>query len=65
MKKNFIFILIFFLILSNFSLANDITIKKTKNHHLTPKPTKNYFMVDNEIVRAGKQSQKFFFPSLI
>ena len=61
MKKNFIFILIFFLILSNFSLANDITIKKTKNHHLTPKPTKKYFMVDNEIVRAGKQSQNFFY----
>lgn len=62
MKKNFIFILSFFLILSNFSLANNITIKKTKNHHLTPKPTKNYFMVDNEIVRAGEQSQKFFLP---
>ena len=58
----FIFFLISILVFSNLSLAKDITIKKTKNHHLTPKPNKNYFMVDTEIVRAGKQSQKFFLP---
>ena len=50
----FIFFLISILVFSNLSLAKDITIKKTKNHHLTPKPNKNYFMVDTEIVRAGK-----------
>ena len=57
----FIFFLISILVFSNLSLAKDITIKKTKNHHLTPKPNKNYFMVDTEIVRAGKQSQNFFY----
>ena len=41
------FLLIFFLI--KLSLANDITIKEIKNHHLTTKPNKNYFMVDREI----------------
>ena len=44
------------------SFAKDITIKKTTNLHLTPKPIKNYFMADTEIVRAGKQSQKFVLP---
>jgi len=44
------------------SFAKDITIKKTSNHDLTPKPIKNHFMVDTEIVRDGKQSQKFVLP---
>ena len=60
--KKLLGIMVFGLLFSINSFAKDITIKKTKNHHLTPKPTKNYFMVDNEIVRAGKQSQKFFLP---
>jgi hypothetical protein len=60
--KIFIYFLTSFFILINFSLAIDITIKKTKNHHLTPKPNKNYFMVDTEVVRAGNQSQKFVLP---
>jgi hypothetical protein len=60
--KIFIYFVASFFILINLSLAIDITIKKTKNHHLTPKPNKNYFMLDTEVVRAGKQSQKFILP---
>ena len=41
------------------SYAIDITTKKTKNHHLTAKPSKDHFMINREIVRAGEQSQKF------
>ena len=55
-----IFIILFFGIFFNFNLiADEITLKKTKNHHLTAKPIKEHFMIDKEIVRSGVQSQKF------
>ena len=55
-----IFITIFFGIFFNFNLiADEITLKKTKNHHLTAKPIKEHFTIDKETVRAGEQSQKF------
>ena len=60
--KKLLGIIVLGLLFSINSFAKDITIKKTSNHDLTPKPIKNYFMADNEFVRAGKQSQKFNLP---
>ena len=60
--KKFLSILLLGLFLSINALSEDITIKKTQNHHLTAKPIKNHFMVENQIVRSGKQSQKFILP---
>ena len=57
--KKLLSILILNLLLSAESFAIDITLKKHFNHELTPKPTKDYFVINEEIVRAGKQSQKF------
>ena len=62
MKTKYFLLIFSFVFLSNLSLAKDITIKKTSNLHLTAKPIKNHYMVDTEIVRAGKQSQKFVLP---
>ena len=58
MKKILGILIIGFLLSSN-SYAIDITIKKTKNHHLTAKPVKEHFMVNKDVVRDGEQSQKF------
>jgi len=57
--KKLLGILILNLLLSTESFAIDITLKKHFNHELTPKPTKDHFVINEEIVRAGKQSQKF------
>ena len=58
MKKILVIFILGFLLNSN-SYAIDITIKKTKNHHLTAKPTKEHFMVNKDVIRDGEQSQKF------
>ena len=58
MKKILGIIFLSFLLSSN-SYSIDITIKKTKNHHLTAKPTKEHFMVNKDVIRDGEQSQKF------
>jgi hypothetical protein len=50
--KKLLGIIVLGLLFSINSFAKDITIKKTSNHDLTPKPIKNYFMADNEFVRA-------------
>ena len=52
MKKLLGIFIIGFLLSSN-SYAIDITIKKTKNHHLTAKPIKKHFIVNKDIVRDG------------
>ena len=57
--KKFLLIIFIGLIFGANSFAIDITTKKTKNHNFTAKPSKDHFMVNTEIVRAGKQSQKF------
>ena len=57
--KKFLVILFIGVLLSSNSYGIDITIKKTKNHHLTAKPIKNHFIVTNDVVRDGEQSQKF------
>ena len=58
MKKILVIFILGFLLNPN-SYAIDITIKKTKNHHLTAKPAKEHFMVNKDVVRDGEQSQKF------
>ena len=58
-----IIIILFFGIFINLNLiADEITVKKTKNHYLTAKPIKEHFTINKEIVRAGEQSQKFVLP---
>ena len=57
-----IIILIIIILIPNISFSSDINVKKTKNHHLTAKPTKNHFMIEDIIVRAGQRSQKFILP---
>ena len=55
-----IFVILFFGVFLNINvIADEITIKKTKNHYLTAKPIKDHFTTNKEIVRAGEQSQKF------
>jgi len=57
--KKLLGIVVLGLLFSLNSYAIDITIKKTKNHHLTAKPAKEHFMVNKDVVRDGEQSQKF------
>ena len=57
-----IIILTIIILIPNISFSSDIIVKKTTNHHLTAKPTKNHFMIEDIIVRAGQKSQKFILP---
>jgi len=60
--KKLLGIVVLGLLFSLNSYAIDITIKKTKNQHLTAKPSKEHFMVNKDVVRDGEQSQKFILP---